>query len=304
MLRQRPQALRCKIRYFHTSRSAHLDFSSLTLPVHDAIQAAHTVTGLSWHYLIPLTTFGLRAFITMPIAILNRKRNQKQAELQPILSASGPIIRAKLAQAASAGGVNGVVLTPEQIQVLAVKERRKRRIELFKRHGVQAWKSMVFVPSVQMPLWISMSWVVRSMCGYQQSNIPQEPGFSQDAFLWYPDLVSADPYSVLPLVIGFASLANVEWNTINMLNQSPTGRSTPVQRIVTNLSRVGIMFFMTATFQAPSAVCLYWATSATFSLLQNIAFDYFFPIQRFKNEKPAIGSALPSSNTVETKYIV
>lgn len=294
-------------RGFHVSRTPHFELTALTLePLHHAIQYVQATTGLSWHWMIPLTTVTLRTAVTLPIAILNRRRNQKQAELQPLLGAMTPIIRARLAQSDAA---REGVLTYEQIQVLSMKERRRRRIELFKRHKCQAWKSLVLLPSVQMPLWISMSMVFRAMCGWSVvSAIPVEPAFQNDSWLWIPDLITSDPYGILPLFIGCLSLANVEWNTINMMNaqqrrgvqaSGPSGPSVP--KIVSNLSRVGVLFFMTASFQAPAAVCLYWVSSSGFSLIQNVAFDYFLPLNQ--TPKTSVATAIPFPNTVETRTI-
>lgn len=300
--------LRCNNRGFHGSKSQSFELTALTLePLHHAVQYVQATSGISWHWIIPLTTVTLRTAVTLPIAIMNRRRNQKQAELQPLLGAMTPIIRARLAQSDAA---REGVLTYEQIQVLSMKERRKRRIELFKRHKCQAWKSLVLLPSVQMPLWISMSMVFRAMCGWSVvSAIPIEPAFKTEAWLWFPDLITSDPYAVLPLVIGCMSLANVEWNTINMMNaqqrrgvqaNGPSGPSVP--KIVSNLSRVGVLFFMTASFQAPAAVCLYWASSSAFSLLQNVAFDHFLPLN--VTPKTSTATALPSPNITETRVVI
>lgn len=237
-----------------------------------------------------------------------------------MLGAMTPIIRARLAQSEAArdGGGGGTPLSYEQITVLSAKERRRQRVELFKRHGCQAWKSIVLVPAVQMPLWVSLSFVFRAMCGWSViSGIPVEPAWKLEqaaSFLWFQDLVQCDPYGVLPLLIGGISLANVEWNTVNMMNaqlRSGSGSSAAtatttsgpsVPRIVSNLSRVGVLFFMTASFQAPAAVCLYWLTSSGFSLLQNVAFDYFLPLN-VPPPKPSVATALPFPNVIETRLI-
>lgn len=295
-------------RGFHSSQSQHFELAAVTLePLHHAIQYVQATSGLSWHWMIPLTSITLRTAVTLPIAIMNRKRNQKQAELQPLLGAMTPIIRARLAQSEAA---REGTLTYEQIEVLSAKERRRRRVELFRKHKCQAWKSLVLLPSVQMPLWISMSMVFRAMCGWSVlSAIPVEQGFKSDSWLWLPDLISSDPYSVLPLIIGGLSLANVEWNTINMMNaqqqrsgraKGPSGPSVP--KIVSNLSRVGVLFFMTASFQAPAAVCLYWISSSGYSFLQNVLFDRFLPLN-VPPEKPSVATALPSPNIIETRIV-
>lgn len=294
-------------RAFHSSKQQSLDFSFVSIlePVHSAVEFSHEFTGLSWHWIIPLSTFLVRSCTTLPVAIINRRRTQKQAELQPLLGAVAPILRARLAQVATANS-RGVQLSNEQIEVLAVKERRKRRVELFRRHKCQAWKSLVLLPSVQLPLWISLSLVFRAMCGWSNlSSIPVEPGFKTDTFLWCTDLVEADPFGALPIIIGILGLANVEWNAINTMNRAaatPSSSSAAsyagptVPRIVANISRVGILFFMTMSFQAPTAVCLYWVSSGAFSLIQNIAFDYLMPL-RYQTTHPT--TAFNMNHTID-----
>lgn len=285
------------------------------VPLHDALQAVHMGTGLPWYALIPLATVAMRTVVTLPVAIANRVRTRKQVALAPVLSAAGPVLRARLA--ASEAAREGR-LTTEQVTVLAQKEARRRRVELFRRHGCQVWKSVVLLPLVQMPVWVGTSLVVRAMCGWSAGGVTAigvEPGFSvptEAAFAWYPDLVTADPYGLLPLIIGAVSLANVEWNTNNLLNRSGSAsrrslqsQGGPVQRVVANLSRVGVLFFMTAAFQAPAALGLYWASSASFSFLQNVAFDRFLPLHRVdpRSVMATTGSALPKPNRIETRVI-
>ncbi|VVT54579.1 uncharacterized protein SAPINGB_P004146 [Magnusiomyces paraingens] len=290
---------RLQTRRFHASATRQFDLGALLEPVHSAVQAAQAYSGLSWHYMIPLATLAVRATTTLPVAIANRKRAQKQAELQPVLSAMTPILRARLAMA-SGKNSRGVTLTSEQISVLATKERRRRRVELFRKYRCQAWKSIVLLPAVQMPLWIALSLVFRSMCGWSGSigsSIPLEQAFNSDAFLWCTDLVSPDPYGALPILVGILGMANIEWNAINVMNRAAAPTSTAsvaaaatqgpsVPRIVANISRVAVMGFTTMAFQAPVAVCLYWVSSSSFSLLQNLAFDRWLPLQPYTPRPP------------------
>lgn len=309
-------------RGFHATNTAPLPLLDTIapwtlVPLHDAFQAIHINTGLPWYALIPLATIAMRAVVTLPVAVANRVRTRKQMELAPVLAAAGPVLRARLA--ASEAAREGR-LTTEQVTVLAQKEARRRRVDLFRRHKCQVWKSVVLLPLVQMPVWVGTSLVVRAMCGWAAGGVTAigvEPGFSapaEAAFAWYPDLVTADPYGVLPLLIGAVSLANVEWNTNTLLNRSGSASRRqplqqqsggPVQRVVANLSRVGVLFFMTAAFQAPAALCLYWASSASFSFLQNMAFDRFLPLHRVDPRTVTVttGSAVPVPNRIETRVI-
>lgn len=282
-----------RIRGFHSSAPRNFEFIDVLSPIHDTFLYAHN-SGLQWHTLLPLSAFAFRSVITLPLSISNRLRARKQHELQPILSASVPIMRAKLA--ATQAAKNGT-LTPEQIHVLANKERRNRRVKLFKEHKCQVWKSVVFLPAVQVPLWIVMSLVVRAMCGWSVlEGIPLEPSLKDDSFLWCKDLTTADPYGALPLSIGTMALVNMEWNAMQLTNNSPTPGAKPplVSRVLTNMSRFGVLIFMTITFQAPSALCLYWLASNGFSLMQNFLLDTFLPLKY----RPTFGYSNISPSTM------
>lgn len=272
-------------RRFHSTARRQLDIlSTVTEPAYNAVQYLHLATGLEWHYLIPITTLLLRSCVTLPFAIANRKRAQKQQRLQPLLSALSPILKARLASSTAA---KDGTLTPSQIEVLASKERRKRRIALFKQYKCQTWKSLISLPTIQMPLWITMSLTFRAMCGWTVvEGIPTEAGFSEDSFLWLSSLIEADPYSILPMAIGAFGLANVEWNVANTMSpnsigqaqRGPVGPSVPA--IVGNISRLGVLACMAVAIQAPAAVSLYWMSSSAFSLVQNLVLDKYYPLRQ------------------------
>lgn len=88
------------------------------------------MTGMSWRALIPLTSFTLRNIFTLPLSILERKRIAIQQELRKITNNSIPIVKSRLAslvnQQKKTQHNKVAVLTPDQIQLLALKERKKR----------------------------------------------------------------------------------------------------------------------------------------------------------------------------------
>ncbi|CAN6615033.1 cytochrome c oxidase assembly protein Cox18p, mitochondrial [Trichomonascus vanleenenianus] len=263
---------------FHPSPAARIDLATVLEPIHTTLQYAHSL-GLPWYAVIPLTAIAFRGCITLPIAIANRLRSQKQVELQPLLAGSVPILKARLAgsKAAQSGQ-----LTKDQIELLTTKERRRRRVELFRKYKCQSWKSLVFLPSVQIPLWISVSFVIRAMCGWTAiPGIPLEEQFREESLLWLNGLTLSDPYGVLPIAIGVVSLANMEWNAKNINTAAAISKQSglSIAKILSNLSRVGVLFFMSITFQAPAALCLYWLASNTFSLIQNMLLDKFLPLR-------------------------
>lgn len=280
---------RVLIRQFHASRRQQFEMLTVLQPIHDGLQFAHTSMGMQWHTVIPLTAVALRTAITLPFSISNRLRSRKQAQLQPLLGAATPIMRAKLARSEAAQ--NGS-LTMDQIDILVNKERRRRRVELFKKYKCQVWKSVAILPAVQIPLWISVSMVIRSMCGWTPvEGVAVEQGFKTDSFLWYNDLMVIDPYGILPMAIGAVSMANMEWNAHNINSTGTRSKNElTIPGILTTASRIGAIFIMTIAFQAPTALCLYWFSSNAFSLAQNMLLDVFLPV-RYTPPKDSIDSS-------------
>lgn len=281
---------------------------------HDAVQAMsdlHAVSGLPWWAFIPLTTFALRLCLTAPISVIQRRGLQKQNELRPIARAMGPVFRVKLAAAAQRAQADraamqkanpgaGYVPNPlaeldyHKITVLSAREKMKRQRALFAHYGVQTYK-MMLLPLVQIPLWVSLSYVFRSITGWSDpSKVPLAEGgvfdasLSNEGFLYMQDLSAQDPYFVAPIVLGLAALTNAEWNfrTAQNMNwtQSREQQLGKVHRprafdVVMTLSRCGLMFLIAVATQAPVALVWYWICSNTFSLCQNVLLDKYLPLR-------------------------
>lgn len=283
-------------RNFHGSRQVNFEFGALVTsivePTHSALAYLQYSSGIPWYIFVPGSTFAIRALTTLPLSVKNRKRAQKQNKLQPLLGATGPILRGKLA--AHSQATNGSSsssskspLTIEQIHVLAEKEKRRRRVQLFKQNKCQVWKSIIVVPSVQIPIFIALSLTIRAMCGWSLvDGIPIEEGFKTESFLWIKDLLVPDPSSFLPITIGALSLLNVEWNVLNTLNSaasqsklSTSSSGNAIAGAITNILRMGSLSLTIIALNAPSILCLYWASSNLFSLVQNIILDKYLPLR-------------------------
>lgn len=266
------------------------------------MQAVHATTSIPWFVLIPMTTVVFRTVFTLPLAILQRRRTQKQASLRPIVQSMGPILRLKLAQRAQTAKASesknlssegqmikgqAAGLTYEQIMLLSSKERRKRQKQLFKDHGCEMYKNFL-LPMVQIPIWIAMSATIRDLTGWSDiGSNPMDYSLTTEGFAWITDLTVNDPLSVMPIVLGTLALINVEWNAKTMSLQNThvrrSSRITPLDSIL-NLSRFGTVFLMAIATQAPVGLVEYWISSNTFSLLQNIVLDKYLPV-RYQSEE-------------------
>ncbi|ONH69728.1 Mitochondrial inner membrane protein COX18 [Cyberlindnera fabianii] len=259
------------------------------------MEAAKVMSGLPWWLFIPATTIAVRATLTLPLAIIQRKRLQIQASLRPIVASMGPILRLKLAQRAvqakaketsntqeGAQFIKGAAsaLSYDQIVVLTAKERRKRQQALFKDHGCEMWKNML-LPVMQIPIWIALSATFRELSGFTDvSASPLDPTLTLEGIKFATDLSIADPTGILPIALGTLMITNVEWNYANyQLTRTSVSRSKRItpQESLLNLARFGAVFLMAISTQAPAALVLYWISSNLFSLLQNMVFGYFPP---------------------------
>ncbi|CAL9732151.1 cytochrome c oxidase assembly protein Cox18p, mitochondrial [Monosporozyma unispora] len=261
----------------------------ITNQIADLFTTTHELTGIPWVVLIPLTTVTLRTVFTLPISIMQRKRIVKQQELRKISTSSTPIIKSRLALLVNDKG-NKTKLTPDQIQLLAMKETRKRQKLLFKLYNIPLWKN-VMLPLVQIPLWTTLSLSIRNL-----TSLEIERSTKQwfESFNWNGiDLTGPllDYPMIIPLTLGALSIMNVEYNgkMISRRNTDNVGievyrddqsRINQAMKSILNISRIGCIFMMGVSSQSAVLLSLYWISSQLYSLIQNIILDKMWPYQR------------------------
>ncbi len=141
----------------------------------------------------------------------------------------------------------------EEIRTRLKENPRKQQeamAELYRERKVNPLAG--FVPLlVQMPVFIVMYRVIR---------IHEEtfPGFGSGGLLWFEDLTRADPYFVLPVLSASLMMASAGISARNV---------EPAQR--------RMMLLMPAAFTAfiarfPAGLFVYWVTSNTLTLAQNV----------------------------------
>jgi membrane protein insertase Oxa1/YidC/SpoIIIJ len=134
-----------------------------------------------------------------------------------------------------------------------------------------------------MPLFISMSFMIRRLCGqpipWIESRLSEsiDPEITmqlaQGGLAWFTDLTASDSTWILPTVIGLLHLANIEFGTISArTRQGPelTGWRKNLRSILRGMSFASVPI----AAQLPSGVCVYWTTSAAFSLVQNLTMQH------------------------------
>lgn len=294
-IRQNPALFSPPLTRYSQHRNFSLEPTAIINILTQSVEQIHTVSGLPWWAVIPLTTFTLRGLWTLPLAVMQRLRVQKQNALRPIVAATGPILRMKLARkaqkAARTADKSPIMTLPakqmkyDEIMVLLAKETRKRQKKLFKDNNVQLYKNF-FLPAAQIPLWVCMSMTFRNLSGWSTwdslANKPLDPLLYEEGALWFTDLTALDPLHIFPIAIGIMAILNVEWTLKTFLLMKAPGRKRAFRPTIFdslgNLSRMGVVFLMAISLHAPTALTLYWLSSQVFSLVQNVVLDLVFPL--------------------------
>lgn len=265
-------------RAFHASPRSRFIEESVTLS-QTLIQTLHSTTGLPWAYTLPLFAVAVRTTLFLPLAIYVRRVTQRQISLQPIIQSWTHTLRKETIQ--EVGHLGPQV----SHQKLLVKMRNKR-IEIYKRWGCQNWKN--FTPVIQVPVFVCIMQSIRHMCGYGGmilSTDPAtgdsisliEPSLALEGALWFPNLMLADPYLVLPFVLSGTMLLNV------LSNRFRTDRAETRSKFQTRLERVlGTVALAVGPvmLQAPTALLVYWIGSSLAALGQNFILDVVMPVQK------------------------
>lgn len=134
-----------------------------------------------------------------------------------------------------------------------------------------------------------------------------EPTLLNEGLFWFTDLSHADPYGVLPVMLGLASLTNIEllarynpskFHSLSFVKDTFSNRLTVFDSIL-NISRLSVIFLMGISSQAPGILVLYWISSNVFSLCQNVVFQYLWPLK-----ENFYGAGSPEHFMINEKNIV
>ncbi|KAF9406923.1 Cytochrome c oxidase assembly protein cox18, mitochondrial [Podila epigama] len=239
--------------------------NSLLAGTHYVLETVHS-TGLPWWATIFCATFLLRTVITAPVAIYQQRAIGRMMELTPVMQAWLETLKTSVSVDHKIKGRDYATFNKE-IQ----KAYRAKVSELYSANHCNPRVSFL-LPWVQIPLFITTSLTIRGMAGYPlpfigDSSLPAEPGFVQGGTLWFTDLSASDPTWITPVAIGAISLLNVELNGL-MMSKTPTRN----QIIFRNIFRALSISMIPIAHEAPMAICLYWLSSASYSVMQNVAF--------------------------------
>ncbi|PSN37222.1 hypothetical protein C0J52_12661 [Blattella germanica] len=88
---------------------------------------------------------------------------------------------------------------------------------------------------------------------------------SVGGFGWIPNLLVPDESLVFPVALGFINLAIVELQTMSKIR-----KEGKLQKYVTHFFRGLSLVMIPIAASVPSCLSLYWVTSSTYGLIQNL----------------------------------
>lgn len=247
----------------HNSTAPFYTFP-LIVGVQDFLTGFHDFTGLPWWATIISTTIFFRLAITLPLAREQAITLAKTELIQPTIN---EILEALKHNIAIKGKRAGKSL--EEVNREFRMEARLNLRDIYKREKCSPLK-MYLLPWAQLPLWILISLALRNISGFFPKTPEQEgmslchPDLMNGGIGWITDLSISDPYFILPIIIGITNLLNIEMNTLR--KKAPTKRQRIITRVFRTLT-VAMVFFAS---QVPTAMSLYWATSSSYGLIQNL----------------------------------
>ncbi|KAJ3165371.1 Cytochrome c oxidase assembly protein cox18, mitochondrial [Geranomyces variabilis] len=251
-----------------TAATTHLTLAPTTW-IDALMTTVHVSSTLPWWATIVTCTVALRAACTLPLALQQRKRMERLAKIVPLLKGWEQTYHMQLKGLTGGGGGSGsssASAAKSRMQILY----NEKKSELYKKYDCHPLKTLL-LPWVQIPLWVTVSLALRNMAAFPAPFLttPESPveGFTTGGTSWFVDLAAQDPTMIFPLSIGFLHWTNIE---LNRSIVRASGRNDNV--MVTGFFRALVLLIIPVATQVPMALNLYWATSAAFSVAQNLAF--------------------------------
>ncbi|CAI0441151.1 unnamed protein product [Linum tenue] len=204
------------------------------------VDAVHTFTGCNWFLSIVLTTLILKT-ATLPFLIIHLKSNIKLFLLRPQLEQIEKVIRDESAE-------------PE-----AIHEGQKTIEKLYEEHGITPFTTWKWY-FIQGPVSVCFFLAIQNMA-------EKVPSFKNGGAYWFTDLTTPDSMYLLPFLIGLGYLTSVEvWRHL-----SEGLEGNPIPGTSKTISRVLAVGLGPISASCPTAICGYWLTYSSFSVLCGLA---------------------------------
>lgn len=282
------------------------------------LNGLHTLTGLPWALTLPLAGVSIRILLVSPFSIISHNVTRRRLALQPLRHAWSHHLKKEVFTKYAASG-------PKVCQRALSRALAQTSKEIDIRMGTQRWKE--FIPLAQMPIFLLVIETIRKMSGVhdgllgllskaitsanpgdeistqelvQSSTVPIEHSLAEEGALWFTNLLVPDPFSVLPFLLSGTMLFNIFLQRRQANEISKWGR-----RYLNAITALGFMVGP-LTMQLPAAMHVYWLSSSTFAIGQNLFLQKFWPRPRpvkpcnERHKREMLGSAKSSKNVKST----
>lgn len=282
---------------------------------HGFLQLTHSMTGLPWFASIPLAAAAFRLLVGVTFQRWTFIDAGKKARLSPLLLSWKTAHAKELMDASRAASTNEFV-NPQLVKTWTLAFYRQKQEELYKRWNIRWWhKYAIFA---QFPFWLAVLESLRRMTGMHmgllgviqlwvndnvpsESAVPLEPSMATEGALWFPDLLAADPYYALPVMLSSILLANINFGwkkkTSEEIAQLPAReafRARAMNGLRTGLNLVALSVAPTCVrAEVPAGLLLFWISSSGFATLQTVLMRkrYVVTAPRPCRDKGIVGAA-------------
>lgn len=239
---------------------------SNSTPVHfiqDGLLYVHDITGLPWWATIVATTIVIRTGMTLPLTVY---QNYILAKVENIsLELKDMVNELKKETAIAKKAYN---LTDKQATILFKRSLKKQWQNLIVRDNCHPLKATLLI-WFQIPVWVCMSFALRNLVYIFNGNPAAMVTFmelSAGGIGWIPNLTEPDHSWILPVAFGLTNLTIIEIQRLSKLRQP-----SRLYNVFTNVFRVFTIVMIPVAANVPSCMCLYWMTSSSIGLVQNLA---------------------------------
>lgn len=242
----------------------------------------HDITGLSWWATIVISTVLVRALITLPLTVY---QNYILAKVENIGLELSEMVNELKKETVIAKRT--YKLTDKQTAILYKRSFKKQWRNLIERDNCHPFKASLVI-WIQIPIWVCMSFAFRNLVNMNPPDSMALVTFmemSGGGLGWIPNLTVPDHSWILPVGFGLTNLAIIELQRMSKLRQP-----SKMYNVFTNMFRVFSIVMIPVAASVPSCMCLYWMTSSTFGLVQNIVL--LSPYIRRKLKIPEVPSEL------------
>lgn len=206
-----------------------------------ALEALHVDMGMPWWGAIALATVVVRLMM-LPIAVISRRHIIKMNNHMPELAR----LQERMSECRLRGDLVGTARYGSEL------------MEYYQKHDIKLFRNMM-MPMAQLPVFLSWFTGLRGM-----AHLPVE-SLATGGLLWFKDLTVPDPIFLLPVLTMATLSITVEVGADGVAASQQKHVMKWGMRLMPVLGLLFVCNF-------PTAMCCYWFTSNTFSLVQVLFF--------------------------------